>query len=54
MCSVGLCDDHHEAQPLIYCPIIGHGNHQRTDADEQRGNEMKNGKSNREVKEKGL
>lgn len=46
--------DNRQARPLIYSPINSHGNHQRSDADERRGNEMKNDKSNQEVKEKGL
>lgn len=53
VCSVGLCGDNRQAQLLIYRSINGHGNHQQTDADERRGNEMKNGKSSGEVKEKG-
>lgn len=54
VCSVGLCGDNREVRPLIYCPINDHGNHQRSDADERRGNEMKNDKRNGGVKEKGL
>ncbi|KAI3372032.1 hypothetical protein L3Q82_006902 [Scortum barcoo] len=45
---------HGEARPLIYCPINGHGNHQRSDADERRGNGMKNDKRNGEVKGGGV
>lgn len=53
MCSVGLCGDNHEERPLIYSPINDHGNRQQSDADERRGNEMKNDKSNGDVKKKG-
>lgn len=46
--------DNRQARSLIYSTINSHRKHQQSDADEWRGNEMKNDKSNQEVKEKGL